>query len=268
MPEYYHEDFDLDEWKIFIDANYILPQIQSEDILEEERLWDDFFSNHLSGQMYKPRRYVYEEFGKYFQTACKDNIEDFIDIIEVGCGHGSTIFPLLKEAPNARFVGTDFSSKALEIFRSNALFDETRVELFQWDVCKEPTSSFRQRFDVVLAIFVLSALRSSEHEVAFQHLNSILKMGGIFCFRDYARYDMTMYRHQSRIGENLFRRGDGTLAYYFDFEEIRDLCHRCGFEILENYYATVKNINRRKKIELNRVFLHVVMRKINDCSSL
>ena len=101
-------------------------------------------------------------------------------------------------------------------------------------------------------------------------------------FRDYAHLDMTMLRHKQRIGPFLFRRPDGTLCYSFTQEYLQALVQTtvsvpsltspstcCSvslkeiFEIVEMKYACVKNVNRKKNIEMRRVFIHAVFRKIS-----
>ena len=100
-------------------------------------------------------------------------------------------------------------------------------------------------------------------------------------FRDYAHLDMTMLRHKQRLGLFLFRRPDGTICYYFTQEYLQALLSTTVsvpsltssstrsislnevFEIAEMKYACVKNVNRKKNIEMNRVFIHAVFRKIS-----
>ena len=60
--------------------------------------------------------------------------------------------------------------------------------------------------------------------------------------------------------EYLYKREDGTLAYFFDKDYLEFLLTKSTskplFEIHELHYCCVKNFNRKKKTEMRRVFLH------------
>jgi len=91
----------------------------------------------------------------------------------------------------------------------------------------------------------------------------VLRPGGAVFFRDYALYDMAMLRfHGSqKLGERLYRRGDGTLARFFDEGEVRGLLSDAGLLAEEVAYHRVSNVNRKKGLTLRRVFVHAVARK-------
>lgn len=63
--------------------------------------WNTFFSHHSTGSMYKPRRYLIPEFSTYLlphlQSLSSYSQDESKIILEVGCGYGSTISPILKE---------------------------------------------------------------------------------------------------------------------------------------------------------------------------
>ena len=111
-----------------------------------------------------------------------------------------------------------------------------------------------------MSIFTLSAIPPEKHPLCLSNIASALAPGGVILFRDYARHDMTMYRHKTRLDEGLYQRADGTLAYYFDKEYMAALVGGvAGLRLVECEYCCVENRNRKTGQALRRVFLHAVM---------
>jgi methyltransferase-like protein 6 len=69
---------------------------------------------------------------------------------------------------------------------------------------------------------------------------------------------------EQRLGHNLYRRGDGTLSYFFSVEDLRMRAEAAGFEVEEARYICVINRNKRTGAELRRVFVHGIFRKPDD----
>jgi methyltransferase-like protein 6 len=57
------------------------------------------------------------------------------------------------------------------------------------------------------------------------------------------------------------RRSDGTLAYFFEREDLVQRCCAAGFVPIESKYVCVKNLNRKEGIEMHRVFVQGRFRK-------
>lgn len=259
MVTYHDSDFSFEEWSIIAHRELKLPEISCAVVLvdDNEQKWENFFRSHRHGIAYKPRRYLYEEFRAYLTS---DNV-NAMTICEVGCGHGSSIFPLMRLLPSARFIATDFSQEALEIMSRHREFDPDIISSHRWDISRPAPSGVVDNASHILCIFVLSSIDHCRHEQCLRNIREVLQTDGVVLFRDYAIHDMTMYRHEQRLDECLFRRQDGTLAYYFSKEYFHDLAERSCFEVVECHYSTVVVRNRSLEKNMKRVFLHAVLKK-------
>jgi hypothetical protein len=74
-----------------------------------------------------------------------------------------------------------------------------------------------------------------------------------------------MLRHAARAHiqaeTQLFRRPDGTLAFYFTPAYIAFLAAECNLEVVDASYCTVRTTNRRTQSIIHRVFVHGEFRK-------
>ena len=93
--------------------------------------------------------------------------------------------------------------------------------------------------DIVMCVFVVSALPLSEQAAAVRRLADILVPGGVIIFRDYGRYDdkqLKLARHRipKKVRDNCFARQDGTLQTYFTCDEVEALFVGSGLQTIEN----------------------------------
>jgi methyltransferase-like protein 6 len=275
---YFDNDFDFNEhkseWESELSQLPPIKSLESYKGVEEREVnkWDEFYHIHNNGQFFKPRKYLSAEFEVWLNSAHV--------VLEVGCGYGMllfcfvicithlllylgcSIFPLMKSYQNIHFIASDYSDNAIKILRGNNRYDSERITSFPWNIISPCGDSINKHIDCVLAIFVLSALPPQMHSVALANIISIMPSGSVFLFRDYGIYDMTMFRHVVRYEEHLYERTDGTLCYYFSLEYLIELCAKLNLEVVELKYATVNNVNKKKKLVMKRVFVHGVFRKI------
>lgn len=90
--------------------------------------------------------------------------------------------------------------------------------------------------DLCTCIFFFSALAPSQFEPTARNILHSLKPGGLIYFRDYGVYDLAMRRFAkkgSRVekGVALFRRGDGTLAYFFTKQEVQAIFEKAATSV-------------------------------------
>ncbi|WMV42296.1 hypothetical protein MTR67_035681 [Solanum verrucosum] len=77
---------------------------------DAKKYWDIFYKRHQD-KFFKDRHYLDKEWGQYFSGT------DEKVILEVGCGAGNTIFPLLATIPNIFVYACDFSPRAVNLVK-------------------------------------------------------------------------------------------------------------------------------------------------------
>uniref|UniRef100_A0A7N8WZ63 tRNA N(3)-cytidine methyltransferase n=1 Tax=Mastacembelus armatus TaxID=205130 RepID=A0A7N8WZ63_9TELE len=172
-------------------------------------------------------------------------------ILEVGCGVGNSVFPIVNsiKETNAFLYCCDFSPRAIQLVKDHPDYDDSLCHAFVHDICKESTSfPFPpQSLDVILAIFVLSSIHPQRIQGVVNQLSTYLKHGGIFLFRDYGRYDLSQLR--------------------FKKEEVHDLFFKAGLEEIQNLEDKRLQVNRGKKVAMHRVWMQSKYCKLHPPSS-
>ncbi|XP_072298258.1 tRNA N(3)-cytidine methyltransferase METTL2 [Eucyclogobius newberryi] len=188
-------------------------------------------------------------------------------ILEVGCGVGNTVFPILKtnNDPSLFVYCCDFSSTAVELVKTNPEYDPGRCFAFVHDM-----SDVRAGYpipdgtlDVLVLIFVLSALHPDKMQESISRLARLLKPGGMMLLRDYGRYDMAQLRFKKGrcLSENFYVRGDGTRVYFFTQDELHVLFASAGLEKVQNLVDRRLQVNRGKQLTMYRVWIQCKYRK-------
>lgn len=196
-----------------------------------EKWWNQFYSNNTSN-FFKDRKWLHQEFPILSKLTAKDAGPS--TILEVGAGAGNTAFPILKANENAELMihACDFSKKAVELIRANAAYDVDHMQACVWDIASEdlPPGVPESSVDVVLLVFIFSALGPKQWDAAVRNVWKVLKPGGEVCFRDYGKGDLTQVRFKKgRLLENNFYvRGDGTRVYFFEEDELKRIWGATG----------------------------------------
>ncbi|GLI67403.1 hypothetical protein VaNZ11_011592 [Volvox africanus] len=234
------------------------PSVASVDVYEGSR-WEEFYRAHPSARFFKERRYLLLEFPDLLQ--CEH-------VAEIGCGCGSSILPVLKANNAARTTCTDISTTCLEQLLGAAAAEgiaPSRLNVFPADATDPSAASTFDGIDAdaLLIMFTLSAVTPEQQHVMLSHAWRALRPGGRLLLRDHGLYDMVQLRIPvgQWVEPNLYKRGDGTMAYFFSTEELSRRATGAGFHVNECKYVTVINRNRKSGIELRRVFVHGVFEK-------
>ncbi|XP_015244160.1 PREDICTED: methyltransferase-like protein 8 [Cyprinodon variegatus] len=265
---------------------------QGKFVTNASQYWDHFYEVHQD-KFFKDRRWLFLEFPELLPSSVekRTNIclshqeptpepnevvaeasffpgqQTSFRILEVGCGVGNSVFPILNAIKNTDsfFYCCDFSPRAIQLVKDHPDYDDSVCHAFVHDICKEETSfPFPpQSLDVILAVFVLSSIHPQRMQRVVNHLSMYLKPGGVFLFRDYGRYDFSQLRFKKGrcLSDNFYTRGDGTCVYFFTKEEVHDLFSKAGLEEIQNLEDKRLQVNRGKKVVMRRVWMQSKYRK-------
>uniref|UniRef100_A0A8D2DSE7 Methyltransferase 6, tRNA N3-cytidine n=1 Tax=Sciurus vulgaris TaxID=55149 RepID=A0A8D2DSE7_SCIVU len=147
----------------------------------------------------------------------------------------------------------------------NPLYNTERCQVFQCDLTKDDLLDHvpPESVDVVMLIFVLSAIHPDKMHLVLQNIYKVLKPGKSVLFRDYGLYDHAMLRFKagSKLGENFYVRQDGTRSYFFTDEFLAQLFVDTGYEEVANEYVFRETVNKKEGLCVPRVFLQSKFRK-------
>ncbi|XP_017777291.1 PREDICTED: methyltransferase-like protein 6 [Nicrophorus vespilloides] len=230
--------------------------------VEAKKHWDLFYKRNET-RFFKDRNWTTREFEELLDDPSKTVTRT---IFEIGCGVGNFIFPLVKDGLNFNFLACDLSPRAVDLVKSNELYDGVRVKAFQADVttCNLVQETASDVVDIATLIFVLSAIHPEKFFATLKNIHTVIKPGGILLFRDYGLYDMAQLRFKAghKIADNFYMRQDGTRSYYFSTDFVDNLFKKAGFEVISNSYVHRRTINKKENIDVPRIFVQGKFRKI------
>ncbi|KAF8166615.1 S-adenosyl-L-methionine-dependent methyltransferase [Mycena galopus ATCC 62051] len=190
------------------------------------RHWDNFY-RMMSSNFFRDRKWLHNEFRELMSAT--DAEAGPMTILEVGCGTGAAMFPLLSanQNPNLSLRAYDYSKHAVKLFQENDLYKSPpcgTIEANVWDLTSDslPEGVEPESADIMIMVFVFSALHPDEWTRAVSNVHKILKPGGLVLLRDYGRYDMAQLRFKGGrlLDENFYIRGDKTRVYFFELDEL------------------------------------------------
>ncbi|NXS37988.1 METL2 protein, partial [Pomatostomus ruficeps] len=189
-------------------------------------------------------------------------------ILEVGCGAGNSVFPILKvlcNTPGTFLYCCDFASGAVELVKSHSSYNSAWCSAFVHDVCDDalPYPFPDEILDVILLVFVLSTIHPDRMQGVVNRLAKLLKPGGMLLFRDYGRYDTAQLRFKKGhcLSENFYVRGDGTRVYFFTKDEVWNMFSLAGLTEVQNLVDRRLQVNRKKQVKMQRVWIQSKFQK-------
>ncbi|KAI9765839.1 MAG: hypothetical protein M1840_007121 [Geoglossum simile] len=192
--------------------------------------WDLFYRNNTTN-FFKNRKWLHQEF-PILTSVTQANSPPTV-LLEVGAGAGNTAFPILahNQNPHLKIHAVDFSKKAVELIRNSEHYNPQHIQADVWDVASSdslPPNIMQNSVDIVLLIFIFSALSPEQWAQAVRNIYLLLKPGGEVCLRDYGRGDLAQVRFRKGrwMGDNFYVRGDGTRVYFFEKDELARIWRR------------------------------------------
>ncbi|KAK0728204.1 S-adenosyl-L-methionine-dependent methyltransferase [Lasiosphaeria miniovina] len=188
--------------------------------------WNQFYKNNTAN-FFKDRKWLQQEFpilNKVTEEGAGPKT-----LLEIGAGAGNTAFPILSRNKNPllKLHACDFSKKAVEVMRAHESYNTDLMQADVWDVAGNslPPGLEAGSVDLVLMVFIFSALSPLQWKKAVENVYQVLKPGGEVCFRDYGRGDLAQVRFKKGryLEENFYIRGDGTRVYFFEKDELADI---------------------------------------------
>uniref|UniRef100_A0A0R3WRJ1 tRNA N(3)-methylcytidine methyltransferase n=1 Tax=Hydatigena taeniaeformis TaxID=6205 RepID=A0A0R3WRJ1_HYDTA len=252
------------------------------------RNWDRFY-NRNGAKFFKDRHWTKREFRELAEITEDEDVQ--VNILEIGCGVGNFMFPLIEDLNSERkkpviFYACDISPKAVANVKANLMFNADFVSVFVCDAASEdelaksisaapmpallehssigdvpPTISFH----LATLIFVLSAIHPLQMSICLRNAVQVLRPEGKLLVRDYGLYDHSQMRfgRGARVlaDRPLYRRQDGTFAYFFTCAELSQLLTEAGLTVLRCAYVYRRTENRATGLSVKRTFIQAVARK-------
>lgn len=191
----------------------LVTPFQAESLEKNARKHWDLFYKRNEDKFFRDRHWTTREFNELLDENNSES-KNPKTLLEIGCGVGNLIFPLLEENANLFIIACDLSPRAIQIVENHKMYNEDRMKVFVADITTDDifTKVDLNCVDIVTMVFVISAIHPDKFSVTLKNVFKLLRPGGVLLFRDYGLYDMAQLRFKAghKISENFYMRQDGT----------------------------------------------------------
>lgn len=163
--------------KLLSDTNLISNFRQIKLEKDSKKNWDLFYKRNQD-RFFRNRYWTTREFSELLEIDNSITDQSKINLLEVGCGVGNFVWPLIEDGLKFNFYACDFSPVALDLFKKNALYDENICHVFRADIT-EPNGiqtallDNQVQFDFVSLIFVLSSIHPDKMLTALKNISEV-----------------------------------------------------------------------------------------------
>eukprot|EP01100_Stratorugosa_tubuloviscum_P002056 TRINITY_DN146_c0_g1_i6.p1 TRINITY_DN146_c0_g1~~TRINITY_DN146_c0_g1_i6.p1 ORF type:complete len:126 (-),score=41.40 TRINITY_DN146_c0_g1_i6:635-1012(-) len=91
-------------------GNMVTPYLK-EQYTKTKQFWDKYYRSNTT-KSFKDRHWLLREFNELLDFTISP-----VKILEVGCGVGNSLFPLLNQTEHLYFYSFDFSTRAIDFFK-------------------------------------------------------------------------------------------------------------------------------------------------------
>lgn len=140
----------------------LIPEFQKNKLLKETaRNWDLFYKRNTTN-FFKDRHWTDREFPE-LRPSGDVNGPQLKKLLELGCGVGNFLYPLLEINSELFIYCCDLSKRAIDFVKSHPQYDERRCKAFVCDISRPDNITLSEyipteSLDLVSSLFVLSAI--------------------------------------------------------------------------------------------------------------
>lgn len=150
---------------------------------ETNKNWDKFYQRNNTN-FFKNRHWITKELHEYNLKYSYINLSESLTFLDVGCGVGNSLIPLLNENPAWSCNAIEFSQTAINLLKTATQKLSSRLYLYLCDISQQNIFDILQKndFDLSIFIFVLSAIPSDRFEFCIKNVFDV-----IFVFTGYEK---------------------------------------------------------------------------------
>ena len=163
-----------------------------------------------------------------------------IEILDIGCGTGLEIPPVLEKAPNAKLTGMDLSAEMLGILREK--FPGENIQVIKGSYLTHDFEA--EKYEVILSSMTLHHLLPDQKSKLYRKLFNALKQGGVYIEGDYIvshdKMNRLLDQYQALPAEA--QGGTHHIDIPMSFAVQIDLLQQAGFEEVRKIYSQGENV--------------------------
>jgi tRNA (cmo5U34)-methyltransferase len=173
----------------------------------------DFFDQRSGGYDAHMRQAV-ASFGAFYKAVAQPIpiTQEPVRILDLGCGTGLELGPILERAPEARITAVDLSARMLAQLRSKHGARRRQILLIQGSYLEMPLA--RTPYDYVVSVMTLHHLQPEAKRSMYERIREAVKDGGRYIEGDYVVSEDEAGRVWAEYQEQVARMGDGRPGGY------------------------------------------------------